>query len=166
MRKVVNLNQGWKFTRENAGLPKILPEEWKDVELPHTWNAVDGQNGNGGYYRGCCWYARNFETPCQPLPGGRVYVEVLAAGQQASVYVNGQKAVYHEGGYSVFRADVTELCSADGKNLLAIACDNSYKDSVYPQSADFTFYGGLYRGIISSAFQRFTLIWIIMAVRG
>lgn len=147
MRKIINLNQGWKFIREDAGLPTALPEHWQDVDLPHTWNAVDGMDGNGSYYRGCCWYARTFPTPKQPLSGGRVYVEVLAAGQQAAVYVNGKEAVYHEGGYSIFRADITDLCKEDGENLLAVSCDNSEKSSVYPQSADFTFYGGLYRGV-------------------
>ncbi len=147
MRKTINIDQGWKFIREDAGLPAEFPEHWQDVDLPHTWNAVDGMDGGGNYYRGRCWYARTFETPGQPLPGGRVYVEILAAGQQAAVYVNGKEAVYHEGGYSAFRADVTGLCREDGENLLAVACDNSNKDSVYPQSADFTFYGGLYRGV-------------------
>ena len=147
MRDIINLNQDWKFIREDAGLPTALPEHWQDVDLPHTWNAVDGMDGNGSYYRGRCWYARAFETPKQPLPGGRVYVEVLAAGQQAAVYVNGKEAVYHEGGYSIFRADITDLCKEDGENLLVVSCDNSEKSSVYPQSADFTFYGGLYRGV-------------------
>ena len=147
MRNTINIDQGWKFIREDAGLPAEFPEHWQDVDLPHTWNAVDGMDGGGNYYRGRCWYARTFETPRQPLPGGRVYVEILAAGQQAAVYVNGRQAVYHEGGYSSFRADVTGLCREDGENLLAVACDNSEKSSVYPQSADFTFYGGLYRGV-------------------
>lgn len=147
MRTIIDLDQGWKFIREDAGLPAEFPEHWQDVDLPHTWNAVDGMDGGGNYYRGRCWYARTFEMPRQPLPGGRVYVEILAAGQQAAVYVNGRQAVYHEGGYSAFRADVTELCREDGENLLAVVCDNSNKDSVYPQSADFTFYGGLYRGV-------------------
>ena len=147
MRTIIDLDQGWKFIREDAGLPAEFPEHWQDVDLPHTWNAVDGMDGGGNYYRGRCWYARTFEMPRQPLPGGRVYVEILAAGQQAAVYVNGRQAVYHEGGYSAFRADVTELYREDGENLLAVACDNSNKDSVYPQSADFTFYGGLYRGV-------------------
>lgn len=147
MRKITNLNQGWKFIREDTGLPGELPESWQSIDLPHTWNAVDGHDGNGSYYRGRCWYAKIFATPKQPTPGGRVYVEILAAGQQAAVYVNGKKAIYHEGGYSIFRADVTELCVENGDNLLVIACDNSNKGSVYPQSADFTFYGGLYRGV-------------------
>lgn len=159
MRKINNLNQGWRFIREDAGLPAALPEHWQKVDLPHTWNAVDGMDGNGSYYRGRCWYARAFEKPKQPLPGGRIYVEVLAAGQQATVYVNGKEAAYHEGGYSIFRADVTDLCTEGDENLLVVACDNSEKSSVYPQSADFTFYGGLYRGVnlISVPNTRFDL---------
>ncbi len=147
MRNIIDLNQSWKFIQEDAGLPGELPGDWQSVDLPHSWNAVDGQDGNGSYYRGRCWYARTFKTPRQPLSGGRVYVEIMAAGQQATVYVNGKEAVYHEGGYSTFRADVTELCVEEGDNLLVVACDNSNKSNVYPQSADFTFYGGLYRGV-------------------
>ncbi len=147
MRNVINLNQDWRFVREDAGLPAQLPRDWERVDLPHTWNAVDGHDGNGGYYRGKCWYAKSFETPRQPLAGGRVFVEVLAAGQQAFVYVNGREAACHEGGYSIFRADITDLCKEDGENLLAVACSNENKSSVYPQAADFTFYGGLYRGV-------------------
>ncbi len=147
MRNVINLNKGWKFIQQDIGLPEIFPVDWQDVDLPHTWNAVDGHDGNGGYDRGSYWYAREFATPKQPLAGGRVYVDVLAAGQQATVYVNGEKVTCHEGGYSIFRADITDLCKEDEANLLVINCSNEYKDSVYPQSADFTFYGGLYRGV-------------------
>ncbi len=147
MRQIINLNQGWRFVQENAGLPEQFPEDWGRVDLPHTWNAVDGHDGNGSYDRGCYWYARKFETPKQPLAGGRVFVDIPAAGQQATVYVNGKEICYHEGGYSTFRADITEHCKEDGENLLVIACSNENKSSVYPQSADFTFYGGLYRGV-------------------
>ena len=148
MRNVININDGWKFIRQDVGsAPAVLPADWEDVTLPHTWNAVDGMDGNGSYYRGTCWYARSFETPCQPLKGGRVYVEVGAAGQQADVYVNGTKVTRHEGGYAKFRADITDLCREDGDNLLVIACSNENMSRVYPQSADFTFYGGLYRGV-------------------
>ena len=153
MRNVINLNQDWRFIKEDTGLPERFPDNWQRVDLPHSWNAVDGHDGNGSYDRGKYWYAKRFKTPMQPLKGGRVYVEILAAGQQAAVYVNGKEAVYHEGGYSAFRADITDLCKEnkgnkeDEENLLVVACSNEYKDSVYPQSADFTFYGGLYRGV-------------------
>ena len=147
MRNVIGLNEDWRFVREDAGLTEELPLEWPVVSLPHTWNAVDGHDGKGNYYRGKCWYAKSFQTPKQPLPGGRVYVEILAAGQQATVYVNGTEVTYHEGGYSIFRADITDQCKEDGDNLLVVACNNENKSSVYPQAADFTFYGGLYRGV-------------------
>lgn len=147
MRNLINLNQDWRFIQKDAGLPEVLPEDWQKIDLPHSWNAIDGHDGNGCYDRGKYWYAKSFTTPKQPLEGGKVYVEILAAGQQATVYVNGSEVIYHEGGYSAFRADITELCKDEGKNLLVVACSNEYKDSVYPQSADFTFYGGLYRGV-------------------
>lgn len=147
MRNIINLNRDWRFVQEDAGLPNELPSEWLQINLPHTWNAVDGHDGNGSYDRGKYWYAKSFPTPRQPLAGGRVYVEILAAGQQATVYVNGTEVIYHEGGYSIFRADITDLCKQEGDNLLVVACSNENKSSVYPQSADFTFYGGLYRGV-------------------
>lgn len=146
MRQVINLNENWKFIKEDAGLPQTLPENWQTINLPHTWNAVDGHDGNGSYYRGTCWYAKTFDAPVQPLEGGRIYVDIPAAGQQATVYVNGKTIVYHEGGYSTFRADITDVCK-EKDNLLVIECSNEHKESVYPQSADFTFYGGLYRGV-------------------
>ncbi len=164
VRRVIELNRDWRFAKELSGeqtavpgefpgdrkreaMPVELPGHWQRVDLPHTWNAVDGHDGKGEYYRGKCWYVKSFETPRQPLAGGRVYVEILAAGQQAAVYVNGTEAAYHEGGYSIFRADITDFCREEGENLLAIACSNENKSSVYPQAADFTFYGGLYRGV-------------------
>ena len=166
MRKIIPLNQDWLFVHRDTGMPGQMPQDGVCVSLPHTWNAVDGHDGHDinapakdwsrgdlsgppapHYDRGSYWYYKTFATPRQPLPGGRVYVEVLAAGLQATIYVNGQKAVYHEGGYSAFRADVTDLCSKEGDNLLAINVSNEYRTNVYPQYADFTFYGGLYRGV-------------------
>ena len=147
MRNIINLNKDWKFIQKDAGLPNSLPTDWTSVDLPHTWNAVDGHDGNGSFDRGTYWYAKTFATPKQAFGGNRIFVEILAAGQQATVYVNGTEVVYHEGGYSTFRADVTDLCKEDGENLLVVACSNERKESVYPQSADFTFYGGLYRGV-------------------
>ena len=147
MRNIINLNQNWKFIQENAGLPAVYPADWQTVNLPHSWNAIDGNDGNGSYDRVNYWYAKTFETPKQPLGAGRVFVEILAAGQQASVYVNGEKVTCHEGGYSIFRADITDLCKDEEENLLFVECSNEHTDSVYPQNADFNFYGGLYRGV-------------------
>ena len=147
MRYIININENWKFIRKNVGLPTAYPNDWETVDLPHTWNAVDGNDGNGSYDRGNYWYAKTFETPKQPLAGGRVFVEFLGANSEATVYVNGNKVIYHEGGYSTFRADITEYCKEEGENLLVVECSNIANDYVYPQHADFTFYGGLYRDV-------------------
>lgn len=146
MRQIINMNQDWWFIHEKRDVSQAVPGEGVKISLPHTWNAVDGHDGNGSYDRGCYWYVKTFQKPEQPVGGTRLFIEILAAGQQADVYVNGQHVTYHEGGYSAFRADITEQCKV-GENTVAIACSNEARDNVYPQSADFTFYGGLYRGV-------------------
>ncbi|MGL5541454.1 MAG: sugar-binding domain-containing protein, partial [Erysipelotrichaceae bacterium] len=146
MRKIIQFNDNWLFQQENVGLPTTLPTTWESIQLPHTWNAVDGQDGNGSYYRGTCWYAKSFATP-KTKKGSRIYVEILAASQSGRVFVNGKEVAYHEGGYSTFRADITDVLHADQDNLMVVEVDNSPSDDIYPQMADFTFYGGLYRGV-------------------
>ena len=140
MRKIISLNENWTLTFPKGERPS------ETVTLPHTWNAVDGMDGGGGYLRTTGVYSRTFTKPEQPLPGGRVYVEVLAAALNATVRVNGTIATTHEGGYSIFRADITDLCRT-GENTLTIEVSNEDTPSMYPASADFTFYGGLYRGV-------------------
>lgn len=146
MRIVQCFNEDWRFIREDAGLPSSCPDHWEQISLPHTWNAVDGHDGKGSYYRGNCWYVKKFETPAL-VEGDRVYVEVLAAALSGTVYMNGQEMISHEGGFSRFRVDVTDALNENGENLLAISVDNSERSNIYPQMADFTFYGGLYRGV-------------------
>ena len=147
MRNIININENWKFIQENVGLPTSYPADWQTVDIPHSWNAVDGNDGNGAYDRGNYWYAKTFDTPKQPLAGGRVFVEFMGVNSEATVYVNGTKVTYHEGGYSTFRADITDLCKDDEENLLVVEVTNIANDYVYPQHADFTFYGGIYRDV-------------------
>lgn len=160
MREIIDLKNGWLFSKTCTAAPDALPakgEGWEVVTLPHCWNAVDGQDGSP-FDRGAYWYVTAFETPRQPLPGGRVYIEVGAASLVGEIWVNGVFQTRHVGGFSAFRADVTDACR-DGENVLAILCDNRAADNVYPQRADFTFYGGLYRWVkvISAPASRFSL---------
>lgn len=140
MREIISLNENWTLS-----FPKG-DHATEQVNLPHTWNAVDGNDGNGSYLRTTGVYTRTFTAPKQPREGGRTYVEVLAAALNSTVKVNGQVAATHEGGFSIFRADVTDLCH-EGENELTIEVSNEDTPSMYPSSADFTFYGGLYRGV-------------------
>ena len=140
MRTVLSLNDGWKFIK--AADPTNAKGE--PVTLPHTWNAVDGQDGGNDYHCGTCWYVRDLDKP--DLEGGeQVWLEVKGAAMTAEVYLNGVKLARHEGGYSTFRVDLTDHLGDN--NVLAISVDNSDNDAVYPQKADFTFYGGLYRDV-------------------
>lgn len=139
-----NINAGWLFSRDAASVPQALPQDWEVVNLPHTWNGTDGQDGGNDYYRGTCYYAK--ELVVSPVgEGEQIYLEFCGANSSATLYVNGQKAGEHDGGYSTWRINVTELLT--GKNLIVVAVDNSPNDRVYPQMADFTFYGGLYRDV-------------------
>jgi len=144
MRKIVNLNRKWAFTKEALQNPAQLPETIYWVNVPHCWNAIDGQDGAGDYYRGTCWYVKEIDR--EEIPEAqKYYIEVKGANSSADLYVGGVKLAHHDGGYSTWRVDVTEALK--DSTTVAIAVDNSPSDSVYPQVADFTFYGGLYRDV-------------------
>ena len=147
MRKTMNLNCGWAF-RKDAALPNTYPTDWEQVSLPHTWNAIDGQDGGNDYWRGKAVYARKLTVSdvgaIHESPETRFFLEFRGANASADVYLNGSQLCHHDGGYSTFRV---ELPALTGDDLLCVVCDNSYSDRVYPQQADFTFYGGLYRDV-------------------
>ena len=141
MRTVLNLNPGWVYAKDTSAIPTELPQEWESVNLPHSWNAVDGQDGGADYFRGTCVYAKQYEGE---LPqADRYYLEIRGANSSADVYLDGKHLAHHDGGYSTWRVDITE----NPKGVIAIAVDNAPNDTVYPQVADFTFYGGLYRDV-------------------
>ncbi|MEG1175185.1 MAG: glycoside hydrolase family 2 TIM barrel-domain containing protein [Ruthenibacterium sp.] len=151
MRKIISFNEGWRFvtTAGDACTAACAATRGEScaVTLPHTWNAVDGQDGGNDYHRGTCWYVRTLTKAELPslAESERVYLEFGGAAMTAQVYCNGEKLARHEGGYSAFRVDLTDHLQAE--NTLAVSVDNSYNDMVYPQKADFTFYGGLYRAV-------------------
>ena len=143
MRTITDFCAGWRFAK-TAEVPAALPENWEAVTLPHTWNAVDGQDGGNDYWRGTAMYAKSFARPVLE-ENGRTVLEFLGAAMTADVTLNGQHLAHHEGGFSTFRVDITDALADE--NLLCVAVDNGENDRVYPQKADFTFYGGLYRGV-------------------
>ena len=144
MRTNFHFNPGWSFAKGVSEAPQSLPADWETVNLPHTWNAIDGQDGGNDYYRGTCCYAKTFRR--EDLPQAeRYYLEINGANSSADVCLNGKKLKHHDGGYSTWRVDLTD--TLEEENLLAILVDNAPNDRVYPQVADFTFYGGLYRNV-------------------
>ena len=143
MRNTICFNSGWSFAKD-AAVPTALNEQWEIVNLPHCWNAVDGQDGGNDYHRGTCHYAKRVHKAELPA-ADRYYLELRGANSSADVYVDGKKLAHHDGGYSTWRVDLTDALQST--SLLVIGVDNSANDHVYPQMADFTFYGGLYRDV-------------------
>ncbi|MGN0771632.1 MAG: glycoside hydrolase family 2 TIM barrel-domain containing protein [Christensenellales bacterium] len=157
MRKFLNINDEWHFSKQSQP-QHTLPDDAQIVNLPHTWNAVDGQDGGNDYYRGRCIYAKYIDKSALPQ-ADKYFIEIKGANSSADVYAGGKKIASHDGGYSTFRAEITDYLT--DKTLIEIAVDNSPNDSVYPQMADFTFYGGLYRdvNIIAVSNSHFDLMY-------
>lgn len=175
MRRSISLNGSWAFTKEALSPVEALEAlakagnetalcaaeggRFTAVDLPHTWNAADGQDGGNDYYRGKCLYVKALGTRKQVLGGmDRAVLEFLGASQTAEVFVvslgaDGQpeassvkQLAAHSGPYSTFRTDITEAL-AEEMNFALVYVSNESSRTVYPQAADFTFYGGLYRGV-------------------
>ena len=144
MRQIYNFNTKWGFSKEAVEAPTTMPERWNWVNLPHTWNNIDGQDGGNDLYRGTAFYAKELEKMDLPK-ADRYFLEIQGANSSAIVYVNGKKLANHDGGYSTWRVDITDVL--EDKNLFVFEVDNSPNDRVYPQNADFTFYGGIYRDL-------------------
>lgn len=144
MRNIVSFNDNWKFIKNSADEVEAAKGEGESIALPHTWNAVDGQDGGNDYHRGTCWYVKKFAKP-EKNETDKAYLEFCGAAMTAEIYLNGEKISRHEGGYSTFRVEITERLEEE--NTLVVSVDNSNNTTVYPQTADFTFYGGLYRDV-------------------
>ena len=151
---IITLNDNWTFFKDTAAPAankaqspaQVSAQTGEKVTLPHTWNAIDGQDGGSDYFRGECTYTR-------PLPAltlkedEEAHLCFYGVSQTAEVFVNGELVTRHEGGYSRFYADVTRFFRMGGSMELTVRVSNAVSDRVYPQAADFTFFGGIYRSV-------------------
>ena len=136
MRQVILFNNDWLF--------QMPGEEPVKLNLPHTWNGVDGQDGGDNYKRCKCTYTKTFKKPDFKV-GERVKLEFKGVNSEGEVLLNGKLLTVHAGGYSTFIVDITDHLLDE--NTLVVNVDNSKTEEVYPQTADFTFYGGIYRDV-------------------
>ncbi len=141
MRNIVNLNSDWLFVKNTTDISLC---EGEKISLPHTWNAEDGFDGGNDYFRGSCLYKKTLEKSSLP-EADLYYLEFRGANSSADVYVGGKKLAHHDGGYSTWRVNITEEIT--DATEIAVIVDNAPNETVYPQMADFTFYGGLYRNV-------------------
>ncbi len=141
MRNILNLNDNWLFVK---GTADVTAKDGENVNLPHSWNATDGQDGGNDYFRGSCLYVKTLNKSELP-DADRYFLEIRGANSSADVYADGEKLCHHDGGYSTWRVDLTDKLTENTE--IAVVVDNSPNETVYPQMADFTFYGGLYRDV-------------------
>ena len=151
---IITLNDNWIFFKDTAAPTankaqapaQASAQAGEKVTLPHTWNAIDGQDGGSDYFRGECTYARLL--PALTLKEDEeAYLCFYGVSQTAEVFISGELVTRHEGGYSRFYADVTRFFRMGGSMELTVRVSNAVSDRVYPQAADFTFFGGIYRNV-------------------
>ena len=151
-RQTRELSTGWKFLKQDADISADT-EKWEAVQVPHTWNAIDGQNGRAataqtpaGYYRGPAWYQRTLDVPTA-WKSKRVFLRFEGASLVSDAYVNGQLLGEHRGGFGAFCYELTSKLRFDGKDELRVKVSNARVEDVAPLSGDFTVFGGIYRPV-------------------
>ena len=147
-RLSINLDKGWRFLPSDSAQAQEAEfddQAWQPVDIPHTWNALDGQDGGNNYRRGAGWYRRHILLP-STLAGRRLYLQFDGACLMADVYVNGFHLGNHKGGFARFRFDATSVLRLGADNVIAVRVDNG-ELGIPPASADFTLFGGLYRDV-------------------
>lgn len=135
-RTVKTINEAWLFTKEGRSCT---------VNLPHTWNAADAADDEKGFWRGQCSYEKTLRLS-EEAEQKQVYIRFEGAYQNTSLIVNGQEAGRHTGGYTAFIFDITGLVHK-GDNHIKVLVDNSFDPNVPTLTADYTFFGGIYRDV-------------------
>lgn len=148
-RVVYTINDGWKFTKGSpfeAQLTGCDDSSWETVNIPHTWNDKDADDETPGFYRGPVWYRKQLFID-KSQEGRRAVIYFEGANQEVRFYLNGQFVGEHKGGYTRFCFDITPYLCYGQENLFAIYVNNVYNPNIPPLSADFTFFGGIYRDV-------------------
>lgn len=145
MRIKHTINQDWLFTKDLCTIETLSNAKFETVHLPHTWNNLDGQDGGEPYYRGLCWYKKNIVLT-EDEKTKHIYIEFKGANHISNVWINNHFLGEHKGGFSTFRYEITDYLKKDGTDELVVSVYNG-QCQVYPQAADFTFDGGLYRDV-------------------
>ena len=148
-RVICSINESWRFLRgdfNNVTSADFDDSSWESISIPHTWNKDDANDETSGYYRGIGWYRRNIVIPAQ-FEGKEVYLKFDGVNQETELFINGKTVGTHVGGYTSFCFDITSHLNYGKKNTIAIKVNNRYNENIPPLSADFTFFGGIYRDV-------------------
>ncbi|MEM1119745.1 MAG: glycoside hydrolase family 2 TIM barrel-domain containing protein [Bacteroidota bacterium] len=148
VRSEQNINKNWQYLEENHTTIDGVNQatNWSAIDLPHTWNQWDATDLTPGYRRNASWYKKEMTIPTRENAIYKLYFE--GVNTQAEVYVNGQKAGGHIGGYVGFEVDITKFVKRGAANEILVRADNGYNRNIIPsQKADFFIYGGIVRDV-------------------
>jgi len=154
-KQIRAINNNWEFykgdlrldkSHSNLDLTLFKDLECETISIPHTWNNLDAIDETPGYYRGLGWYKKVVDFDAEDSKA-RTLLYFEGANQITELYVNGKWVGKHLGGYTRFHFDITEFLNYGKKNVLVVKVDNSHNEAIPPLSADFTFFGGIYRDV-------------------
>lgn len=151
VREKQSINSGWQFVlNDEASLSSVKEKKsgWQKINLPHTWNALDIVDDTVGYHQGIGWYKKELFIPEQ-YSNKHLELYFEGACNQTTVYINGEKAEEHSGGFTGFKVNLDGKIAAGKKNEILVKVDNGkyLQDSIPPYSGDFNLMGGIYRDV-------------------
>jgi beta-galactosidase len=135
------INESWEFKKEDSTI-----KQWRVVNLPHTWNIKDVMDDIPGYFRGVGVYKKDLHVN-KAFANKEFFLYFEGANQATEVFINGKKAGHHIGGYTGFAVPITNYVKFGESNEILVKVDNSHNKNIAPLSADFTFFGGIYRDV-------------------
>jgi len=139
----MNLNGEWLFCFDNgrSGEERKFYENAevfdKKITVPFCVESELSGIGFKDFMYGV-WYRREIEIP-SCYEGKRVVLHFGAADNKTTVWVNGKKAGYYEGGYVSFSFDITSFVEA-GKNTITVYCEDDTRDPMIPRGKQSSLY--------------------------
>ncbi|MEP3836429.1 MAG: glycoside hydrolase family 2 TIM barrel-domain containing protein [Algibacter sp.] len=152
-RQTFTINNNWEFYKGDLDLSNSSislnknDANWKTINIPHTWNNIDVTDDTPGYYRGVGWYKKSVFIEAEENKNNKTFIYFEGVNQVTNVYVNNKWVGQHKGGYTRFHFDITSFLKYNQQNTIAVKVDNSHNVDIPPLSADFTFFGGIYRDV-------------------
>jgi hypothetical protein len=128
----MSLNGTWKFTYDDEGhysRPADVAEWSQAIEVPFAPESVRSGIGDTGFHPNC-WYEREFDVPSGE---GRVILHFGAVDYQARVWVNDQFVAEHQGGYTPFQVDITDVLTEAGSQRVTVWAQDDPHDLAKPR---------------------------------
>ncbi|HWF08838.1 MAG TPA: glycoside hydrolase family 2 TIM barrel-domain containing protein [Bryobacteraceae bacterium] len=129
----LSLDGTWEFAID-AGGDCRTPDEplWNQrIRVPFSPETPASGIADTSFYR-ACWYRRTFRFAPRNA-GERLLLHFGAVDHHATVWINGHTACTHEGGYTSFFFDITNILSGDGDQTVVVRAEDDPADLSKPR---------------------------------